>query len=165
MRRSLFLFKSSRRSTGQVEVQTKCQNTHMQYSSKLLFSFGLLSPLIGALWAVSTRRPRTKWDWKLNYPVTPQGGLQTRVEKNQYPRVGKKSLAGVLWSSPGLPGTGRRWKEQWGTKDRKEGRTERARWGRVELRDAVYQACWACGFKTIGSPIASDVFIRGSVVL
>lgn len=83
MRRSLFLFKSSQRSTGQVEVQTKCQNTHRQYSSKLLFSFGLLFPLIGALWAASTERPRMKWDWKLNYPVAPQGGLQTWAEKNQ----------------------------------------------------------------------------------
>lgn len=72
----------------------------MQYSSKLLFSFGLLFPLIGALWAVSTQRPRKKWDWKLNYPVAPQGGLQARTEKNRYNRVGKKSLAGVPCPSP-----------------------------------------------------------------
>lgn len=39
-------------------------------------------------------------DWKLNYSVTPQGGLQTRVEKNRYNRVGKKLLAGVLCPCP-----------------------------------------------------------------
>ena len=76
MRPSLFLFETSPRSTGQVEVQARCQNTHMQYSSNFCFPLALL-PLIGALWAAAALRRRAGWDWKWNFPVTPPGGLQT----------------------------------------------------------------------------------------
>lgn len=132
MRWSLFLFKSSQRSTGQVEVQTKCQNTHMHYSSQPLFPSGLLSPLIGALCAVSTGRPQ-EMGLEIELRCHPSRwsldpGWEKPVEQG-----GKKiSGWGSVSSLPRLLGTCEKWKEL-GTKEGKrerQGRRGRA-WSSV----------------------------------
>lgn len=76
---------------------------------------------------VSTERSRMEGVWKLNYPVIPQGGLQTWVQENESKGLGKFPRWGSVSRSLQLPGGSGRWKERevWGWKARR--RTEEDR--------------------------------------
>lgn len=166
MRRSLFLFKSSQRSTGQVEVQTKCQNTHRQYSSKLLFSLGLLFPLIGALLVARD------WEWNAigNWITLSSLKVVFRPGLRKMSRTGWERL--TCWSSGSsllsLLGSSRKWKENQGTKERSEEKDKKARGKTVALEWCHHPTLWVLWLESHFHPhlpIGNDIFSSGSAVL